>query len=43
MKKVDYKLTNTLFNGHFTCKLWLAICPLDSQSPVILILSVLTR
>jgi len=30
------------FNGHFPGKPGLASCPLDSQSPVILILSILT-
>jgi len=29
-------------NGHFLVKPWLAGCPHDSQSPVILILSMLT-
>ena len=31
------------FNGHFAGKHGLASCPIDTQSPVILILSILIR
>jgi len=35
--------THTVFNGHFPGIPGLAVCPLESQSPVILILSILTE
>ena len=35
--------THIHFNGHFPGKLRLVSCPLDSQSPFVLILSILTK